>query len=144
MTSGVPSRAKKRPAADPQAVQARTVPPEQQIATATAWQGPLPPPESLERFNAIVEHGAERIFHMAELEQQHRIESERRALDSNIQAAKAETDIAWRGHQYGAGISALAILATVVSVVLGAHWAVSVALVGVPLMSAVRALIVRK
>jgi len=66
------------------------------------------------------------------------------ALDSNILASKAESLIARQGHRYGAAISIIAIIATIVSVAIGAHWSVSVALVGVPLMSAVRALILRK
>jgi uncharacterized membrane protein len=135
MTSAASSRVKKPQSSKPAVVG-------QQVATA--WQGPLPPPDALEKFNAIVENGAERVFRMAEIEQQHRIESERAALESNIQAAQAEGFIARQGHRYGAAISILAIVATIISVAIGAHWSVSVALVGVPLMSAVRALILRK
>lgn len=137
MTSAASSRAKKPQGGKPAVIG-------QPVATATQWQGPLPPPDALEKFNTIVEHGAERVFRMAEIEQQHRIESERAALDSNIQASKAESLIARQGHRYGAAISIIAIIATIVSVAIGAHWSVSVALVGVPLMSAVRALILRK
>ena len=117
---------------------------QQQVATATQWQGPLPPPDALEKFNAIVENGAERVFSMAEQEQAHRLKLERDALDANIATAQSESRIAGRGNLLGAAISMLAILSTLGSVALGAHWSVSVALVGVPIMSAVRALILRK
>ncbi len=115
-----------------------------QVATATQWQGPLPPPDALEKFNTIVENGAERVFRMAELEQQHRLGQERAALESNIEAAQAEIESARRGLLLGAVVSILSIVASLVAVVLGAHWAIPVALVGVPLMSAVRALVLRK
>jgi uncharacterized membrane protein len=132
-------RAKKQqPQANKQAVV------QQQVSTATQWQGPLPPPDALEKFNHIVDNGAERVFRMAEIEQQHRLESERAALQSNIDAAANESKIAFSGHNKGAVVSIVAILACVASAYIGAHWAVSVALVGVPLMSAVRALIIRK
>ena len=36
---------------------------------ASQWQGPLPPPSVLKDFDLIIENGAERIMHMAELEQ---------------------------------------------------------------------------
>ena len=38
----------------------------------TQWQGPLPPPESLERYNDILPDAAERIMAMAEKEMEHR------------------------------------------------------------------------
>lgn len=115
-----------------------------QVATATQWQGPLPPPDALEKFNTIVENGAERVFRMAEQEQQHRIDQERAALESNIDAARAEMESARRGLMLGAAVSIISILAALATVYFGAHWSVSVALVGVPLMSVARALIVRK
>lgn len=83
MTSAASSRAKQQQASKPAVVS-------QPVATATQWQGPLPPPDALEKFNTIVERGAERVFRMTEIEQRHRIESERAALDSNILAFKAE------------------------------------------------------
>lgn len=139
MTSGPSSRVKKL-----QQQSKAAVTPGPKVATATQWQGPLPPPDALEKFNYIVENGAERVFRMAELEQQHRIDSERAALNSNIQAAASESTITARGHLLGASVSILAILASALTAYLGASWSVSVALVGVPLMSAVRALVIRK
>lgn len=70
MTSAASSRAKKPQGSKPAIIS-------QPVATATQWQGPLPPPDALEKFNTIVEHGAERVFRMVEIEQQQHIESER-------------------------------------------------------------------
>ena len=42
----------------------------------TQWQGPLPPPESLERYNDILPNAAERIMAMAEKEMEHRHKKE--------------------------------------------------------------------
>jgi uncharacterized membrane protein len=80
---------------------------------------------------------------MAELEQEHRLACEKAALEANISSAEAERQAIRRGHYLGAAISGFCILAAVCSVYLGANWAVSVALVGVPVMSTVRALFVR-
>lgn len=81
---------------------------------------------------------------MAEAEQANRIASERSVIDANIQAQKEESKAVLRGHYLGAAVSMTSIAASVYSVSIGAHWSVSVALVGVPLMSAVRAIILRK
>jgi hypothetical protein len=70
---------------------------------------------------------------MAELEQSHRFEVDKAAL-STVK----------RGHCLGTFISALAIASSLASVYLGAHWSVSVALVGVPITNVVRAIILRR
>ncbi len=46
----------------------------------TLWAGPLPPPEQIERYNALVANGAERIFIEFEKEAAHRRKQEDRAL----------------------------------------------------------------
>jgi uncharacterized membrane protein len=42
-----------------------------------AHSGPLPTPESLEKYNGIIPNGAERIMNMAEVQASHRIEIEK-------------------------------------------------------------------
>ena len=88
---------------------------------------------------------------MAKEEQVHRqaleretLELEKTAVNANIAAQDKEFSIAARGHYLGFTVSVLALGASVASVAIGAHWSVSVALVGVPIMSAVRAIILRK
>lgn len=98
------------------------------------WQGPLPPPDALARFDQIVPNGAERIFKMVELEQTARIESENAGLHASIRDTK-------RGQYLGAAISVIAICAAVYTAYLGVHWSIPCALVGVPILGIVRAIV---
>lgn len=71
---------------------------------------------------------------LAEKETEHRIAWEKDALRANIQESK-------RGQILGATISFAAVAGSVASVFLGAHPAVSVALVGVPVAAIVKAIV---
>jgi len=80
-------------------------------------EGPLPHPELLKGYNAIVPDGAERIFKMAEVEQQHRHAAEQGINSANIGLAKANAAEAARGQWMafavalsGMGIAALLII----------------------------------
>jgi uncharacterized membrane protein len=42
------------------------------------WQGPIPPPATLEGYRTVIENGPERIFKQFEAETQHRHRLERR------------------------------------------------------------------
>jgi uncharacterized membrane protein len=115
------------------------------------WAGPLPSPEALEKFGEIVPNGAERVIRMAEAEQAHRFEadhadseSQKRILEENVANTKREQRAAMYGLWLGWSLSAGSIAAALASVYIGAHWSVSAALVGVPLMSVVRTLVLRK
>jgi uncharacterized membrane protein len=88
---------------------------------------------------------------MAEQEQSHRhaiesakSENDRVAIHANERAQQAEERAIQRGHYLGASVSYLSLITAVLSVYLTADWRVSVALVSVPVMSAVRAIILRK
>ncbi|MGR9106811.1 MAG: DUF2335 domain-containing protein [Gammaproteobacteria bacterium] len=104
------------------------------VAVAQRWIGPLPPPNVIEQFNDIVPNGAERIFKMAEIEQAHRIATEDASLKASVSEAR-------RGQYLGAGISIIALAFSLISVFIGANPFVSVALVGVPLMGLVEAIV---
>lgn len=54
------------------------------LTAQQAWSGPLPHPETLHQFDAIVENGAERIFHQWEHEAAHRRTYETKALSAHI------------------------------------------------------------
>ncbi|HET9105796.1 MAG TPA: DUF2335 domain-containing protein [Steroidobacteraceae bacterium] len=96
--------------------------------------GPLPAPAELEHYDRIVPGMAERILRLTEQERAHREEQERNALAANIANAG-------RGQWLG-GITILAaIVGAVVIVALHGPWQAAVALVGVPLLGAVQALI---
>jgi uncharacterized membrane protein len=88
----------------------------------------------LDKFNAIIPNGADRIVTMAEKEQAHRIQSESEGLRATILEAK-------RGQYLGAGISALALGGAVYTAYIGAHWSVSVAFISLTILGIVRALV---
>lgn len=111
--------------------------PQQGQARLQQWSGPLPPPAALDQFNEIIPNGAERIMSMIEREQAHRIEHEATGLRATIQDTR-------RTHWMGVAISLTAISGSVISVILHAHPAVSVALVGVPIVAMINALIKSK
>lgn len=87
------------------------------IVKSSGWSGPLPPPEALERFNAIIPNGADRIVSMAEREQAHRIDLEGSGQKATIAEAR-------RGQYLGAIISAIALGGAVYTAHIGAHWSV--------------------
>src|SRR5882762_6785714 len=87
------------------------------------WSGPLPPPAELEKIDQIIPGGADRLLRMAEKEQSHRIED------------------AKRGQYLGWSLAAGAVIAAAVVSLCHGPWQVSVALVGIPVLGAVQALI---
>ena len=105
-----------------------------QVAVREEWSGPLPPPAALERFNQIIPNGADRIVAMAEKEQAHRVEYEKIGLQASIGESR-------RGQFLGAAVSIAAVVGAVYAAHIGAHWGVSVALVGVPVLGIVRAIV---
>ena len=105
-----------------------------QVEVREAWAGPLPPPAALERFNQIIPNGADRIVTMAEKEQAHRLEYEKTGLEATVCESR-------RGQVLGAIISVVAVCGAIFTAYIGAHWAVSVALVGVPVLGIVRAIV---
>jgi hypothetical protein len=84
---------------------------------------PLPPPAELEKIDEIIPGGADRLLRMAESEQNHRIEDAR------------------RGQYFGWSLAAGAVIAAAVVSLYHGQWQVSVALVGIPVLGAVQALI---
>ena len=87
---------------------------------AAHWSGPLPPPAELARIDQVIPGGADRLLSMAEKEQAHRFGDAR------------------RGQYLGWSLAAGAVVtATIVSLCHG-PWQVSVALVGIPVLGAVR------
>ena len=102
--------------------------------TEVSWTGPLPPPAALEHFDRIIQGGASRILEMAEREQSHRIR-----LESAVFAADA-ADIK-RGQLLGGTVAIAALGGAVLSVIYGAASAVSIALVSVPVLGIVKALV---
>ncbi|MCL2656852.1 MAG: hypothetical protein FWD62_05410 [Betaproteobacteria bacterium] len=71
---------------------------------------------------------------MVEEEQAHRISYER----THLAAVVSDTQ---RGHYIGLLISLAAIGGALATAFLGAHWSVSVALVGIPILGIIRAIV---
>jgi Predicted membrane protein (DUF2335) len=90
---------------------------------STHWSGPLPPPSELEKIDQIIPGGADRLLRMAEKEQNHRIEDSK------------------RGQYLGWSLAAGAVVAAAIVSLCHGPWQVSVALVGIPVLGAVHALI---
>lgn len=98
------------------------------------WQGPLPPPSTLAEFNAIIPNGAERIMRMAEIEQEGRIKFDSDNLRNDGLAVR-------RGQYLSFVIVMASLAAATYTAYIGAHWAVSCALVGVPILNTVKAIV---
>lgn len=107
---------------------------EVEIRSEKMWSGVLPRPEDFAKFGEVVPTAPERLLRMAEIEQQHRI-----ALESAIVPANQKAGL--RGQWLGAGISMTALLLATFTAYLGAPWEISVALVGVPVLSVARSLV---
>jgi hypothetical protein len=87
------------------------------------WSGALPPPSELEKIDQIIPGGADRLLRMAKKEQTYRVED------------------AKRGQYLGWSLAAGAVIAAAVVSLCHGPWQVSVALVGIPVLGAVHALI---
>lgn len=76
--------------ADPNALDTRQpqAPARRVSASISAFQGPLPPPEMLERYNQIVPNGADRIVALAESQLRHRQRLESTVVDGNVTSQK--------------------------------------------------------
>lgn len=104
--------------------------------TTQQWQGPLPPPAALAQFDQIVPGGAERIFKMVEQEQAHRIDHEKTELVASIRDFRA-------GQIMGFVLGMACLAGAVYTAVIGAHPTVSVALVSLPIMAAIKTFLKR-
>jgi len=112
---------KKHPPAPPPSEQ-----PSNGKVVSANWSGPLPPPGALQQFDTIIPNGAERIMGMVEREQLHRMELDKATV-------RAEILDTIGGKVLGAVMTLAAVAGAVYTASIGAHWAVSVAIVGVPI-----------
>lgn len=83
------SSRKQRRKADPrsQEILAPPLDSERRIRVASAFRGPIPPPQLLDAYNQIVPNAAERIISMAEREQEHRHHLEKNVIGSDVRRA---------------------------------------------------------
>ena len=107
---------------------------EVEIRSERMWSGVLPRPEDFAKFGEVVPTAPERLLRMAEIEQQHRIALEAQIVPANQKAG-------FRGQILGAAISLSALILATFTAYIGAPWEISVALVGVPVLSVARSLV---
>jgi uncharacterized membrane protein len=109
------------------------------------WSGPLPPPAELEQIDRIIPGGADRLLRMAETKLEKELDMAEKKLGKELDMAERErphrVEDTKRGQYLGWSLAMGAVItAAVVSLCHGA-WQVSVALVGIPVLGAVQALI---
>lgn len=64
-------------------------------ASITQTRGPLPPPDELAKYNAVIPNGADRIMQMAERQSIHREQIEQQVIASNIDREKRGSNYAF-------------------------------------------------
>jgi uncharacterized membrane protein len=136
--------------------------PEQQFKIATPFQqqttqvfhGPTPPPDVMERYEALVPGIAKRLFDLAEDESTHRRALETSANEANIAAqqrqlaiAEKQADGVFRSDALGQGaglIVALSCIAGAVYLAVNNHEGVAVALAAIPTAAVIQAFFAKR
>lgn len=115
-----------------------------------AHSGPLPAPEDLARYDDLLPGAAERIFAMAEREQNHRLSMEREAMEADhrhrnevIAAQQKNAKSVFRsdmvGQLLGGAIALGCVAGAIVSVLYNAHPTVTIAFVSLPVVGIIKA-----
>lgn len=91
------------------------------------YNGPLPPPEILRRFEDILPGTAERILRQFEVEAEHRRSCEQAMIESEIQRQAEEAKAYWRGQWFGFLIGCLALSLGTVLAIMAHDWAGKIA-----------------
>jgi hypothetical protein len=121
------------------------------VVTQALHQGPLPTPQDLFEYDRLLPGSAERIIAMAEREQAHRMNledmtqrAEIRHRDELVAAQRENSRGVFRsdlaGQTLGWGLALCCVGGAVYTAVMGAHPAVSIALVSLPIASIIKAI----
>lgn len=105
----------------------------QTVQQVQVWQGQFPPPDVVERYNALQPDAFDRIIKMAERQQE-------AAIMGNVKAMDLQSRDVRRGQVLGTLVTAGAIGGALFAASIGAT-AVAIVLVGVPVMAVAKALI---
>lgn len=97
-----------------------------EISTSASYEGPLPPPAMLERYEEVIPGSANRILEMAEKQTEHRINIEKTAVGGDSKRS-------YFGLAAGFVLSAMVILGGVYLIANDHDWA-GVSLIGVNLV----------
>ena len=98
-----------------------------------SWQGQFPPPDAIERYEAVSAGTFDRLITMAERQQ-------RAMIEATAEARRFQRGDNQRGQCLGALVTVLAIIGAGVCAWLGEPW-VAGALVGVPVLAVAKALV---
>src|SRR3989338_6599528 len=85
----------------------------------TSFSGPLPPPETLKKFDEVVPGAAERIIKMAEGQFVHRTELEKLVIKSDVEQSK-------RGQLFGFAIAVIGFVTAIIAILNGEQWAAGI------------------
>lgn len=97
------------------------------------WQGQFPPPDAVERYEAVEKGTFGRLITMAEKAQDSQ-------TAANQEARRFQHNDIRRAHWLGFGVAALAIIAAMICVYLKEPW-VAAACLGVPVLAVANALV---
>ncbi len=100
----------------PAVQRADSVPSHRDQVTIASWEGPLPPPNQLRRYEEIVPGAAERILSMTEFQARHRIQMERTVILGDSKRSYLGLGAAFI-------LSALVIIGGIYVIVAGYPWA---------------------
>ena len=130
--------------------------PQQQITgiSTTTYQGPIPHPDILKGFDALVPGTAKDLIDLAKSESAHRRDLESRALDANIFAQKKQLEIAEyqskvvfrtdiSGQTLGA-ITSIFCIAASTYLVLNGHERAAIILASIPISAIVKSFMPEK
>ena len=104
------------------------------------FSGPIPPPDTLERYERLVPGGAERILRMAEQEAEHGRALQRATLDADVAARSRALEIEARGQLFALIVVVLGLAVTAALAATG-HETAAAAVGGATLVSLATAFI---
>lgn len=91
----------------------------QQVAIATQYTGPIPPPSALREYDTILPGAAERILTLAEAEAKHRHLMDSEAARQNDKVIDKSFDERKRGQWFGLIIGSLALITSIIAIIEG-------------------------
>lgn len=103
------------------------------VQQVQVWQGQFPPPEAIERYEAVRPGTFDRLVTMAETQQQ-------AVIESAAEARRYQRADNQRGQYLGFAVTVLAIVGAIICAYFGQAW-IAAALVGVPVLSVARSLV---
>lgn len=122
----------------------------QVVESHQTFLSPIPPPEELHHYEAVIPGAADRILRMTEAESQHRQRQEEASIQANIASQQRQISLVefqaralsrsdLLGQLLGFAVSIASLSGCVYLAYLGQPWVAS-ALVGLPLAGVIRAL----